>query len=352
MSLPNFYDGWLGLWDQAEAERKGARKAIHENELEWVETRFDARAALLIAPETGFRTWGSVCLVAEIPLRTHTGRHKHGEEAIFIIEGEGFSVISGRRYDWTKESVLLIPFGAEHQHFNTGSARVRYFSNMAVHLEHFVGLHRTVHFEDWGANGTLPDIPRSTNGLAPDGRRVLLTEPTTLPDETDFSAMPHVDADHPLVVGDMDGMDRVGLLHRPRSMMRQYMRVGKDLNGFESFEQEIESIMSEPPKQYSGKHAHMEAALYILGGEGYSIIDGERFDWRTGSAIHIAGPQTVHQHFNTADSLTHMLRMAPGIRYWFEKFAQGEFPYLFLQPRQAVVEQREGQSAKAKVPAS
>src|SRR5919199_1873869 len=174
----NFYDEWVGLWETAEAERAKARKVIHAEELEWVETRYDARAALLIAPETGFRTWGSVCFTAEIPPGAHTGKHRHGEEGIFIIEGEGFSVIDGRRYDWKPESGMLVPFGAEHQHFNTGTTTARYFSTMAVHLEHFVGIHRTTHLEDWGVTREIPDLPRSVDGRDASGRRILVLEPT------------------------------------------------------------------------------------------------------------------------------------------------------------------------------
>ena len=37
----------------------------------------------------------------------------------WFIEGEGFSIINGQRFNWHKSSTLHIPFWAEHQHFNT-----------------------------------------------------------------------------------------------------------------------------------------------------------------------------------------------------------------------------------------
>jgi len=63
---------------------------IPEEEVEWVRTQQDCRAGLPIATETGFRTWGTVSMISEIPVGWHTGEHAHGEEAIHIVGGEGF----------------------------------------------------------------------------------------------------------------------------------------------------------------------------------------------------------------------------------------------------------------------
>src|SRR3972149_690099 len=62
----------------------------------------------------------TVTLVAEIPVGYHTGEHAHGEKAIHIVAGEGFSVVNGTRYDWAAGSTMWMPFGSRHQHFNTG----------------------------------------------------------------------------------------------------------------------------------------------------------------------------------------------------------------------------------------
>lgn len=116
------------------------------------------------------------------------------------------------------------------------------------------------------------------------------------------------------------------------------MYIGKDLNGFAANSQEISGTLTDPPHEYGGLHAHMEAHIYVLEGEGYSTIDGVDIPWRKGSALHIQGPQTPHRHVNTSDLPSKMLRIAPGIRYFFERFAKDEFPYLYLAPRQAYAE--------------
>ena len=56
-------------------------------------------------------------------VRTASGKHRHqGGLIIYVIDGEGYSVIDGERIDWSKGDLVLLPLrekGVEHQHFNT-----------------------------------------------------------------------------------------------------------------------------------------------------------------------------------------------------------------------------------------
>jgi gentisate 1,2-dioxygenase len=64
-------------------------------------------------------------------VRDHTGvpsgRHTHqGGIAIFGVEGDGFSVVNGRRFDWSAEDAVLLPIvpgGLDHQHFRARDDR-------------------------------------------------------------------------------------------------------------------------------------------------------------------------------------------------------------------------------------
>lgn len=62
----------------------------------------------------GFITAGNI-MVAKIPKGWRTGKHSHGEEAMYIIEGSGFSVVDGKRYDWDEGNCLFMPFGSVHR---------------------------------------------------------------------------------------------------------------------------------------------------------------------------------------------------------------------------------------------
>ena len=146
--------------------------------------------------------------------------------------------------------------------------------------------------------------------------------------------VPVIEPGKPLVVGNLDGMQALGGVHKAKLV--NFMRIGKPNNGFQAFETEISGILTDAPHEFGGTHAHMEAHLYILDGVGHTVIDGEPLYWKKGSAFQVVGPQTVHQHVNDGDTETQMLRVAFGIRYFFEGAAKEEFPYLFLAYRQGI----------------
>ena len=60
-------------------------------------------------------------------IRVHSGMHKHqGGLVIYIIEGEGYTLVDGERHDWEAGDLLLLPVkpgGVEHQHFNKDDNR-------------------------------------------------------------------------------------------------------------------------------------------------------------------------------------------------------------------------------------
>jgi hypothetical protein len=60
------------------------------------------------------------CFVLDV--QRHSGKHKHqGGLCIFVLEGEGYSVIDGDRIDWQAGDLICLPIkpgGCEHQHFN------------------------------------------------------------------------------------------------------------------------------------------------------------------------------------------------------------------------------------------
>jgi hypothetical protein len=55
-------------------------------------------------------------------IRRHSGKHRHqGGLVIFVLEGEGYTIVDGERIDWEAGDLILLPFkpgGVEHQHFN------------------------------------------------------------------------------------------------------------------------------------------------------------------------------------------------------------------------------------------
>jgi len=63
----------------------------------------------------------------------------------------------------------------------------------------------------------------------------------------------------------------------------------------------LHAFLAEMPAGAStGKHRHTsEALMYALEGEAYTIIDGERIDWKAGDCLAVPA-MCWHQHFNAS----------------------------------------------------
>lgn len=318
--MADYYEKWLGLWGADRKQAKEARKVIYPEELSWVRTKQDFKSALLVAPDTGFRTLGGVTMEAEIPSGWKTGRHAHGEEAMYIMSGKGFSVIGGTRYDWEAGSCIRIPYGAEHQHFNSGDDSVRYFSALSPYLENFCGIAKFGHLEDCGEYSKEPESPASKDGHDSAGRRIVMRR--------EEAQVGHHGEERERV------RDRFDDTHPHQMHKVQHGKIVKLMGGYPDFvgdEVEITDIFFDKPRTASEKHAHMEAILYILAGTGYSIVDDVKYDWRPGTVLHVQGPQTVHQHFNTGDVESQQLRTHFVIRKFFQPVVKDVFPYLYFE---------------------
>lgn len=327
--MASFYDEWLGYWDEQQEKRTRARKSIHEEELEWVRTKQDHRAALLCSPENGFATVGNVML-GEIPMGWNTGKHSHGEEAIFIIDGEGFSIIDEKRYDWDAGSCLFIPFGAIHQHFNAAGKTVRYLSAMALSLERFAGLAKVVQYEEAGETpmGKPDAVEPSGSDIHPEYGRIVLRLKDAPAVSGEEMARRLADSKDEFIATLPKEMKTPGQPGHHATMLNLMVPE----NGFKSREVNITAIFGESEGKCSGKHAHMEAVLYVLKGEGYSVLDGENVPWKKGTLLSVQGPQTVHQHFNAGEGESQHLRIHFGLRsHFFQAIAKRAFPYLYYE---------------------
>src|SRR2546427_653485 len=179
--MENFYDDWLAESERIERVVADAPRVVRGKELRWVRTRQDHKAALMIAPETGFPTGGSLLMKAQIPPGWHidgrrvsmhedqfelSGETKHGatyflmgrsgkqngfkatavaiisifvdlprskshshahpEAYLYALQGSGYSEIGGKKYDWVQGDAVHVPPGMlHHQHFNPYDTEMR-----------------------------------------------------------------------------------------------------------------------------------------------------------------------------------------------------------------------------------
>ncbi len=288
--MQDFYSAWLERSEGIEKTVSESPRVAKGKTLHWVRTRQDSKAALMIAPELGFSTGGSLLMKAEIPVGWHTGKHLHGEEAIYVERGEGFLILDDRRYDFRRGTIFHIPYRSLHRLFNTGKEPVSYLSGLAWPLEAAVYMGRMEQIEDAGPNdpAALAKMPREESQYWPtDGHRISMHEEQfELSGETKHGAT--------------------------------YFLMGRNgrQNGFKATAVAISSIFVDLPHSKSHSHAHPEAYLYALQGSGYSEIGGKRYEWVQGDAVHVPPGMMHHQHFNPNDTDMKELRFEFGIRYW------------------------------------
>jgi quercetin dioxygenase-like cupin family protein len=216
------------------------------------------------------------------------GHWHQNEAAFYILEGHGYEIHDGRRYDWEKDDLVIVHDDCVHRHHNADEKhRALVIVLKAKSVWMYLGLLQQGHSgpvveearygppEDWSRLWT-PGVQERKKVIKPSDTRWEITR---------------------------DG--RVRVLSSPQ-------RTDIRLFSVDIYQQEI------PVGSCSAKHWHMaDEVLYVLSGHGYSLhwdVEAEisdryrarvakepsRWDFAAGDLLYV--PQnTVHQHFN-ADS--------------------------------------------------
>jgi quercetin dioxygenase-like cupin family protein len=191
-----------------------------------------------------------------------------------------------------------------------------YVSALTPGLDFAVKLGRLEQLEEKGAGdgGLARRYPAESSQFAADGRRIALH----IEDALDEKARRLAGHAHP-TKKDKGAHRHAGIW----ILMGGSESPSEETNGFRAKAAAMTNIFEETPHSSSHKHAHTEAMLYVLEGRGYSLIDGQRYDWEEGDAVHVPPRMTVHEHFNVSDARTRTLRIEFGIRYFYESLWTG-----------------------------
>lgn len=212
--------------------------------------------------------------------------HGHQNEATFyILEGRGYEIHDGRRYDWEKDDLVVVHNDSVHRHYNADPhARALALVIKAKATWMYLGM---IQQGRGGpiADGTRYGPPEDWSRLWTAGveQRKKVVRPADARWETT-----------------RDGRVRV-LTSPARTDVRAF--------SVDVYQQEI------PAGSRSAKHWHMaDEALYVMSGRGYSLhwdVEaeiGERYmarvakepsRWEFGPGDLLYVPQnTIHQHFN------------------------------------------------------
>jgi gentisate 1,2-dioxygenase len=114
------YEGLFDRWEELYKRAHYGKLHIKSTDVPIVDSR-QGTSQFYIMPqfeELALTQW-------VVFLRDHTGvpsgRHRHqGGITIFSVEGTGYSIVNGHRFDWRSEDAVLLPIvpgGLDHQHF-------------------------------------------------------------------------------------------------------------------------------------------------------------------------------------------------------------------------------------------
>jgi uncharacterized cupin superfamily protein len=344
----DFYADWLAASERNASIVERSPIVARGRELVWIETPNEHRLAMLIGEQVGFPTNGTNLCRVDVPPGTHTGRHRHGEEAFHVLSGSGAVLVGGRRYDVGPGTTVHVPYFEDHQVVNLGDDTLSYVSASTMDLDLFVRLGRLEQIEDKGDNApdlvaALPDEDGQLDRL---GRRIAL-HLDDAPNEGErhrASQAKHEGRAHRHEHGGAttDAMpERIikstaGHRHGAIYNLMGGGESASDIrNGFTAVSVAMTQIFEEVPHTSSHDHSHTEAVLYVLEGIGFSEIDGVHYDWEAGDAVQIPPKMTRHEHFNPSDRRTRTLRIEYGIRYFYEQLWPG---YYKVEHRESAIE--------------
>ena len=243
--------------------------------------------------------------------------HRHTVEAvIYFEEGEGYSVIDGVSYQWKPGDCICVPMFAWHRHAVTRGDWMVHLAATTGPLSMYLGLavyEDERYPEHWifaqkGEEALKTLIPGKSG--APGGStRVALGG-------GDREALSPTDRLYLDMLGFAAGEEkerRAGkVLVRGDDLAFEPTRMGNvalvvdPATGFHM--RTIGTLVAEiPPGKRSGAHRHMyEETEYIISGQGYSVIEDQRHEWKKGDTLCIP-VFAWHQHFNTGSEAARLL---------------------------------------------
>lgn len=127
--------------EEAAREKAQGRIVIKKSEMVWEDDKF-VRSAMVASKLTGFKLKTLHSFIGEIAPGGRTGKHRHTSEAIMLcLSGEGYSVIDGKRYDWSEGDAIVMPALTWHQHFNASNAKTfQYYATSNYPLTENIGI--------------------------------------------------------------------------------------------------------------------------------------------------------------------------------------------------------------------
>ncbi|HKY08385.1 MAG TPA: cupin domain-containing protein [Candidatus Binatia bacterium] len=270
-------------------------KSIIEESARAVPVGDERRALQLFNPGLGGRwaTTNNLIAAVQVLLPGEVARaHRHTPTAIrFIIEGTGaYTAVDGERVYMAPGDLILTPSWAWHDHGNETQERVVWMDGLDIPL---IASLEAMFFQFY-SSAQVP-VSRPANSSRQMYGHAHIT-PTWVKEKTQFSPLllysweqawqalnslrAHEGSPHDGIVLEYRHPQTAGPVLPTMACMIQLLRPGEQTKA----------------------HRHTGSAVYhVVQGEGATIIDGQRFDWRKGDILTVP-PWALHEHANASKS--------------------------------------------------
>ena len=253
--------------------------------------------ATIIGPHRGIEVRNIGLDVHRLLPGAHTEARKALEAVYHVLNGTGYSIIGGKRYDWGPHDTFHVQMGVWYQHFNPDPTQpahllVGHPGPMMEHLSPYAQVFKGDSFSDQ-PDDFRPEHPFTREKVPVgyvDGEKWMShlqmsvhNREKARREENKEARVLLKAADAVIERSEHRGDWKVGLADH-------YLGFANTTFGM--------YIHQMPPASHTETHKHGEAIVYVLSGHGYSIVEGERFDWQAGDCIFVK-PGQWHQHFNS-----------------------------------------------------
>ncbi|HYR84620.1 MAG TPA: cupin domain-containing protein [Terriglobia bacterium] len=249
--------------------------------------------------------------------RTAPIRH-NSSQANFCIRGAGCAGINGKEIRYSQYDVWNTPSWAVYDHINdTSELQVRLTYSNAPLLEKM-----NVHIIDENPKASMapgngdhhmqPVNPFGTFEIGESGAFLMPYEKLINPD------VAHQEALHwpwKEVKNELERLKSLGSSYTGRRLYLLYNPATERTNG--TTNNFFATITIRPGNIVDRPHRHTAAAVnYFFAGRGFSVVDGERYEWKAGDLMLTAPGWAVHNHASYEDDVYELTIQDSPLNIW------------------------------------